>query len=182
MKKINMGCGETNFGGDWIHIDKNKYLHVNEYDAANLSFEDYSIDLIYSSYLLQYFDNLTITSILSEWYRVLLPGGLLRISVPSFESITLMYSGETCELSDIINLIYNPISNDDVYKNIFDYTTLQKLLIETGFEEIRFWEWDKVNHGIYNDNSQNYFPKHNKESGILLSLNLECNKPIMQKN
>jgi len=56
MKKINMGCGWRNFGSDWIHIDGGDYEHLDHNSITDLPYEENSIDLIYSSHVLEYFD------------------------------------------------------------------------------------------------------------------------------
>lgn len=57
MKKINMGCGWRDFGPSWIHIDSGDYSHLDYLSVIDLSqFEDDSIDLIYASHVVEYFD------------------------------------------------------------------------------------------------------------------------------
>ena len=56
MIKINMGCGWRDFGKDWIHIDGGDYSHLDSKDIFNLPYEDNSVDLIYASHVIEYFN------------------------------------------------------------------------------------------------------------------------------
>jgi len=82
MKKINLGCGWRNFGSEWIHIDGGDYDHLDYIDITKLEFDNNSVDLIYASHVLEYFDINEVKDLLREWRRVLKPGGELRVAVP----------------------------------------------------------------------------------------------------
>ena len=82
MVKINMGCGWRNFGSEWTHIDGGNYDHLDSHSITHLNYEDNTVDLIYASHVLEYFDREEVSEVLEEWYRVLKPGGILRLAVP----------------------------------------------------------------------------------------------------
>ena len=69
--KINIGCGPRNFGKDWIHIDGGDYDHVNSDDIFLKSYDDESIELIYASHFIEYFDRDEIVSLLKSWRKKL---------------------------------------------------------------------------------------------------------------
>ena len=85
MVKINMGCGWRNFGEDWVHIDGGDYDHL-DYDSIQKldQFSDDSVDLVYASHVIEYFDRQEVIKLLTEWKRVLKPNGVLRLAVPNF--------------------------------------------------------------------------------------------------
>ena len=91
MIKINMGCGWRDFGKDWIHIDGGDYPHLDSKDIFNLPYEDNSVDLIYASHVIEYFNREEVKDVLNEWIRVLKPNGKLRLAVPDFEVIVGLY-------------------------------------------------------------------------------------------
>ena len=91
MKKINLGCGWRNFGSDWIHIDGGNYPHLDSKDIVNLPYDNNSIDLIYASHVLEYFDRVEAVDVLNKWYSKLKKGGILRLAVPNFEVIAKLY-------------------------------------------------------------------------------------------
>ncbi len=51
-------------------------------DARSLPYEDASCEIVYSSNLLEHFPEEETTAILTEWVRVLAPGGTLELVVP----------------------------------------------------------------------------------------------------
>lgn len=75
----------------------------------------------------------------------------------------------------------NPGNQYYVYhKTAYDFPSLKKLLEEVGFKNIRKWNWREVftaEHQGYDDYSQAYIPHMDKEHGILISLNVEAEKP-----
>ena len=91
MIKINIGCGWRNFGDDWVHIDGGDYEHLDYRDITDLSqFEDDSVDLIYASHVIEYFDREEVIPLLKEWKR-LKPYGVLRLAVPNFPVLAQLY-------------------------------------------------------------------------------------------
>jgi hypothetical protein len=45
-----------------------------------------------------------------------------------------------------------------------------------GFTDVHIWDWKKVEHGSVDDFSQAYLPHMDKESGELMSLNIQATK------
>ena len=67
--------------------------------------------------------------------------------------------------------------NEFIYhKTTYDFSSLKNILEKNGFNNVRYWDWKKVDHGIYDDYSQSYIPHMDKENGYLMSLNVECEK------
>ena len=85
--KLHLGCGERFIPG-FVHVDAHAYPHVDhQAKAENLAFvENGSADLLYASHLLEHYGRSEIEGVLSEWYRVLRPDGVLRLAVPDFEA------------------------------------------------------------------------------------------------
>jgi predicted SAM-dependent methyltransferase len=65
--KINIGCGWRNFGSEWIHIDGGNYDHLDSNDIFNLPYNNNSVDLIYASHVLEYFDINEAKKLLKKW-------------------------------------------------------------------------------------------------------------------
>lgn len=177
--KINMCCGRRDFGKDWIHIDGGDYPHLNYKDVTKLIFEDNSIDLIYCSHGIAYWDRDEIIPVLREWRRVLKPGGVLRLATPDFETMAKMYSLGAYSLVSFLGPIYGRMSmgNHQIYHKIcYDSISLTDLLMNCGFKDIKEYDWRKTEHSQFDDHSQAYLPHFDKENGVLLSLNMECKK------
>lgn len=82
--KLHLGCGKRNFGSDWIHIDGGNFSHLHSHDITKIPFKDNSVDLIYSSHVIEYFDRVEVLDVLKEWNRVLKLNGLLRLACSRF--------------------------------------------------------------------------------------------------
>jgi predicted SAM-dependent methyltransferase len=179
MIKLHLGCGWRNFGKEWIHIDGGDYNHLDYNDVTKLPFQDNTVDLIYSSHMIEYIDREEIINILLEWKRVLKPGGILRIAVPDFESMATLYLNKSITLDKILGPLYGKMkmSNDIIYhRTVYDYESLEKLTKGLGFVEFKKYDWKKTDHSNYDDHSQAYIPHMDKENGVLISLNVEMRK------
>jgi predicted SAM-dependent methyltransferase len=180
MKKINMGCGWRNFGKDWIHIDGGDYEHLDYKSIVDLSqFEDNSIDLIYSSHVIEYFDREEVKQVLKEWRRILKPNAVLRLAVPDFRSIVTLYYADKFPLENFLGPLYGKMNmeSETIYhKTVYDFISLKKVLEELDFREIKLYNWENTEHSNYDDHSQAFLPKMDKKNGTLISLNVECVK------
>ena len=90
---LHLGCGYVNHP-KFINIDVIPLRHIHYVrNIDNLSiFKDYSVDLIYASHCLEHFPFSAVPIILKEWYRVLKPKGILRLSVPDFKLLLKIYN------------------------------------------------------------------------------------------
>jgi predicted SAM-dependent methyltransferase len=179
MKKINLGCGWRNFGKDWIHIDGGDYPHLDSKDIFNLPYEDNSIDLIYASHVIEYFDREEIISILNKWKNKLKQGGILRIAVPNFSEIARLYAVEGYDLQKFIGLLYGKMDmgNQVIYhKTVYDFNSLKNVLSKCGFSNVNHYDWKNTEHCGFDDHSQAYLPHMDKQNGVLMSLNIEAKK------
>lgn len=180
MIKINMGCGWRNFGPDWIHIDGGDYGHIDAKSITNLSqFKDNSVDLIYSSHVLSYFDRTETIPVLNEWHRVLKPNGTLRIAVPDFFQIAKLYINGNIQLDKFVGPLYGKMKmgNHFIYhKTTYDFNSLKNVLESCNFNDCRLYDWRITEHSMFDDHSQAYIPHMDKENGTLISLNVECKK------
>jgi predicted SAM-dependent methyltransferase len=179
MIKINLGCGWRNFGKDWHHIDGGDYEHLDSNDIFNLPFNDNSVDLVYASHIIEYFDRHQISDIIKLWYNKLKPSGVLRLAVPDFEVISRLYQTNECTLDNFLGPLYGKMqmNGDAIYhKTVYDYKSLSELLHNSKFNSIRRWDWRNTEHTHYDDHSQAYWPHMDKENGTLISLNIEAIK------
>jgi predicted SAM-dependent methyltransferase len=176
--KYHLGCGHRDFGRYWIHVDGEKYPHVDEDDVWLWNAQTESADLIYSSHLLEYMDATDAKIILHQWFRVLKPGGTLRIAVPDFEGLfeaRLKGFG----LDSFLGPLYGkmPMNDKFIYhKTVYDFNSLKNQLELAGFKDVRRYDWRKTEHAHIDDHSQAYLPHMDKENGILISLNVEATK------
>lgn len=194
--KIAVGCGTRFYGEDWYHLDIVPHQNVDLIGYAhNIPLPDESVDLVYASHVLEYYDwQAAEYLVLPEWKRILKPGGKLRIAVPDFDKLVRYYYGldfrpEESFLKDIIGPLFGKMGGEEgviYHKSTYDFDTLYKMLEKCVFVDMKCWDWQKTEHSHIDDHSQAYLPKiplddpNKKEKdlkdGVLISLNIECTK------
>lgn len=180
---VHLGCWHREIPG-FVNVDLCDLPHINHRsEIDNLPFfGNNTVDLIYVSHAFEYFDREHAPSVLTEWRRVLKPGGTLRIAVPDFDKLIKIYS-ETGKLESILGPLFGrmEINTDQGSRLLFHRTTysmesLKMVLQSNGFADVKKYDWRDTIHRDYDDHSQAYYPHMDKEHGILLSLNIECIK------
>ena len=180
--QLHLGCGKRYIPG-FIHIDKADFPHIDyKTDVSDLSmFENNSVDLIYASHVIEYFDRVQVKDVLKEWHRVLKLSGILRVAVPDFEALIRVYQ-DYGDLSMILGPLYGRMEikgqkNHIIYhRTVYDFQSLKDVLEVAGFKNIHRYDWRKTIHKDYDDFSQAYIPHMDKEHGLLISLNVEGEK------
>lgn len=89
---LNLGCGST-FVKGWTNID---FVSGSEHVTAHnllqgIPYPDNTFDLVYHSHVLEHFPKSEAPKFIAECYRVLKPGGIIRIAIPDLEQIALNY-------------------------------------------------------------------------------------------
>jgi hypothetical protein len=176
--KLHLGCG-CKFIPGFVHIDALHYDHVDYCQQVGElgNFATSSVSLIYACHVLEHFSRWHYMNVLAEWFRVLEPGGVLRLSVPDFAACAKLYYEEGLQagLTGLVGLVVGGQRDQyDFHGMIFDEPLLTTSLHEVGFKSVRRWDWRQVEHGIIDDYSQAYLPHMDKEHGVLMSLNLEA--------
>ena len=175
---LHLGAGKRNIPG-FINVDLSNYKHIHfKRNVSNLkNFKTNSVDYIYASHVLEYFDYNEAYKVLKEWKRVLKPNGILRISIPDFNSLLKVYR-KTKNIDKIIGPLYGKTKqkkNTIYHKCVYDHAKIKKILKNVGFKNIKKFDWKKIWHSNYDDHSKAYFPHMNKK-GILISLNISAKK------
>ena len=179
MIKLNLGCWTRNFGSDWTHIDGCHLPHIVSHDIVNLPYENNSVDTIYASHVFQYFNRQDGLELLKKWFSKIKDGGTLRIAVPDFKSMVTLYLNGGYSLDSFLGPLYGKMQMDEeiiYHKSTYDFESLSKMLEEVGFKNIKLYDWKQTDHANFDDHSQSYLPKMNKENGTLISLNIEATK------
>ena len=177
--KINLGCGWRDFGRDWVHIDGGDYPHLDSCDITELPYDNETVDLIYASCVIEYFDREEAIDVLKEWGRVLKSGGQLRLSVPDFEVMADLYVKNKYPLDSFLGPLYGkmPMRKETIYhKTVYDYQSIKEMLVSLGIRDVRRYDWRNTDHAQFDDHSQAYLPHMDKENGTLIQLNIEGKK------
>ena len=158
LKLLNLGCG-NNFHPKWTNIDFT--ATGTDVIAHNLlqgvPCDNESFDVIYHSHVLEHFPKNKAQNFINECFRVLKPGGLIRIAVPDLEQIAKLYlekldkaaNGDTSAIDDY----------DWMMLELFDQTVrnqsggdMQKYL---GSDKLKNMEFIRNRIGIYADSIRN---------------------------
>lgn len=89
---LNLGCGKR-FHPSWTNID---FTCTGEGVIAHdltqgIPFPDGSFEVVYHSHVLEHFSKSGAVDFMRECYRVLQPGGIIRVAVPDLERIASEY-------------------------------------------------------------------------------------------
>lgn len=89
---LNVGCGRR-FHAAWVNLDfAPADRSILQYDARErLPFEDASFAAVYHSHLLEHLSRDAGRAFMRQCFRVLRPGGILRVAIPDLESIARLY-------------------------------------------------------------------------------------------
>jgi SAM-dependent methyltransferase len=168
--KVNIGSGLSGIPG-WHNLDNsptitlsripvlNKLLKtpawprdVKRYDVRRgLPFADGSVRYIYSSHTFEHFTPAESSAVAKQCFRVLAPGGVLRIVVPDLELIVQEYLADTSPLAaqtlrsrlsldHSIRDLVHPGSN---HSQMFDSKALVQLLKDAGFDRVEVSSFGK---------------------------------------
>lgn len=130
--KLNVGAGDVPIEG-YTPIDRKLGS-----EAYPLNVPDDKAEEIRASHVLEHFDWKTVPKVLADWYRVLQPGGIIKVAVPNMKWIAehanhrlapyYMMGGQTDE--------------NDYHKSAYTPETLQALLERAGFTDVKPWKSD----------------------------------------
>jgi predicted SAM-dependent methyltransferase len=187
--KINLGCYDKKLPG-FTNIDIRPEANPDIVDDAFelKTISNNSVELIYSSHMLEHLNYEDAKSALKLWYSKLIDGGILRLAVPDFEAICKRYI-YTGNINELLHSICGSQKHDfDYHYNVFDETRLRNLLLEAGFKSVSKYNWwERTPHNYCDDFSQSYIPATERTialshgrvihgQAILMSLNLEAIK------
>ena len=105
--KLHLGCGKKFLKG-YKHVDYTNYDHVDwNKGIYPLDFiKDGSVEEIYCSHALEYFDYSDCQKVITDWKRCLFDDGKLRISVPDFDKLLKVYKASDGNIDKIIGPLF----------------------------------------------------------------------------
>lgn len=155
LLKLNIGCALTMFHYGWTNIDKdynmsgfaayNKYIFKTASATDKLDYRDESVDMIFTSHMLEHLTKEGGADFLKEAYRVLKAGSIIRILVPDAK---LLFSKCLNRTMFMFNEVNNNTKNADTdvrklesllldnHKTTYDYDLLKVELERVGFSKV----------------------------------------------
>ena len=116
LKLLNLGCG-TRYHKDWINIDfvsNNK--DISAYNLLKgIPYQGNTFDVVYHSHLIEHFPKEKATDFIKECYRILTPGGIIRMATPNLEEIVKNY----------IKYLNRSLQNDKTAEFKYDWTMIE---------------------------------------------------------
>ena len=96
------------------------------------------VDCIYSSHFFEHLYRQDAKNLLSDCYRALKEGGLIRVSIPDLHyAVSLYEKGKKEEMLKNYFFVEDDDSNYARHKYMYDYEMLSALLLESGFCDVR---------------------------------------------
>jgi predicted SAM-dependent methyltransferase len=168
--KVNLGAGASKLKG-WISVDGNPLRRPDIWmEIRNpWPFQSNSLAGIVTSHLLEHLFDHELKHVLREMYRVLIPGGFARISVPSLEKAVYKYLNSKDE-ENKGEQFHLTCHWHGAHHQIFDFGRLGKLLSMVGFIHIQACQFPCSN--FLNEAEVFEIDRHPEES-----LFVECIKP-----
>jgi predicted SAM-dependent methyltransferase len=150
--KLHLGCGSRAFAG-WINVDGYVQDGVDlVWDLRRrLPFSDGAAELVYSEHTLEHLAKRDALALLGECYRVLQPGGRLRLGLPDAELYIRAYAERKPEFFDFlrkrwampsatpIELLNHSFRMNGNHQYAWDFVTLSAALQRTGFRDVTRW-------------------------------------------
>lgn len=156
MLMLHIGCGKVYFNG-WINIDIGSEKADLKHDIVNpLPYEDNTIDFIYNEHLIEHLTVQDGLVVLSDFYRVLKKGGVLRIATPNLDYVMFKYFffwrrqnwitqyGYTWmkTKAEMINICFR----DWGHQYLYNRQELERRLREAGFNKFYKQKFNKSNY------------------------------------
>tara|TARA_Y100000004_G_C8857528_1_gene387476 strand:+ start:365 stop:898 length:534 start_codon:yes stop_codon:yes gene_type:complete len=175
--KLHLGCYNKQIKG-FVNVDIRPEVNPDVVDDVFKleSIGEKSVDLIYACHVLEHGDYKESIEALKRWHAVLKEGGVLRIAVPDMEAHFAHYFYHR-DLEALHSAFWGSQRHPyDYHKNGWDFEKIKKDLKAIGFHSVKRYDWRETEHSYVDDYSQAYYPHMDKESGKLMSLNVEAIK------
>jgi len=138
--KLNLGAGGVALPG-YEAID----IKTGTLAYPLSQYADGSVDEVRASHLLEHYGDAEAFDVLTEWVRVLKPGGVMRLAVPDFAWIAKEYSDDDDPQRSALLRAYlmgGQTDATDFHKSAWSKTKLTNLLRAVGIENIEHWQSD----------------------------------------
>ena len=148
--KLEFGSGSKKGTQGWTTIDIVSGADI-EWNLLNpIPLHDDSVDVIYSSHLLEHLSYKEMINVLNDWFRILKPHGKLMICVPDASHYLKAYHSPDT-IQEFIPDFYQPGFNyhspidyinyiaymDGEHKHLFDQENLHAILQSIGFINVK---------------------------------------------
>lgn len=136
--RVELASGERPFDG-YLHCDERRLPATNLVCRVEcLPFASGSVESLLASHIIEHFSYRTVGEVLDEWYRALKPGGDVLIITPNFAYVAHGYTEGWMDHKEARDRMFGGQDYEGNYHyNMYDYSSLQRALEETGFKNVR---------------------------------------------
>ena len=174
QRKLHIGGKQARDGWEILDVNPGPLVH-HQGDAVDLSqFPDSTFSEVYASHVLEHFDYKDgLMKALREWHRVLVPGGVLHLSVPDLDVLAhLLLQRHKLDVNQrfqVMRMIFGGhVDAHDYHLVGLNQDFLAGYLQAAGFGTLK----RVARHGLFNDTSDMLV------AGTPISLNLDATKPL----
>lgn len=175
--KLHLGCYNKKIH-NFINVDIRPEVNADVTDDCMklTKFENNSVDLIYTSHMMEHTTRQGSMEAFKRYYEVLKSGGEIYISVPDLEMVFRHYILHQ-DLRLLQNFLYGSQKHvADYHLNGWDFKTLKEDLESVGFRNVERYDTWATDWGYVDDYSKAYLPHMDFENGTLMSLNVKATK------
>lgn len=151
--RLNLGCGSHSHR-DWVNMDvqpANPSVIQHNIAEEPLPFEDRSCAVVYHSHVIEHISRQQVHGFVAECFRVLAPGGVLRMAVTDLEHIARLYlknldaaaagDAEASKRHERVTIeMVDPLANEAEggrMLGMWDRVSLSRLLVDAGFTNVQ---------------------------------------------
>lgn len=175
---FHVGCGDIDAPG-FINIDARPAPHVHLVTRRLerlRAVPGNTADLVYMCHVLEHVPRAEVMRVVREMYRILKPGGVLRLSVPDFDRLIALYRDSGGDLEQVAPPLFGGQDYpQNFHLSVFNTRYLTGLLALGGFVQVHPWDPDTVEHHGFEDWASR--PLQLEGRAFPISLNLEALKP-----
>lgn len=169
--RLHIGGREPKSGWKIMNIQPGPYVDYIGNCISLEQFTDSSVDEVYASHVLEHLGfREELPKALKEIWRVLKPGGMLKVSVPDLDTLCYLFTHEKVPKEQKFSLMMHMFGaqedEHDFHKVGLTWDFMSNFLNQAGFSK-----WRRVEEfGLFNDYSSY------RRFGVLVSLNIEALK------
>lgn len=148
---LNVGCGHIP-EADCLNVDRRALPGVDIVAEADaLPFEAGAVSEIRSSHLIEHFpEEALIRTVLPHWRDLLKPGGRLKAIAPDGQTMVAEYAGGRYPFDQFRAVLYGEQDYEgDYHFNLLTPESLEKILLNAGFSNIKLIEQGRRNGQCY---------------------------------
>ena len=141
MIRLNVGAGDKFIPG-FVNIDRHGNQDINS-DAFPLPFPTDHADELWAIHLLEHLPRRDASPVLTEWFRVLKPGGKLVLELPCLDKIArLIVAGEKNMRLTVMGIFGDPRDPkpDMMHQWCWTEAELTEALCSVGFQRVTVCE------------------------------------------